>query len=604
MKKTTLLFMICMLILSGCRTNGRQIDANFDINVYNDYMTKDENIDTINYLMTNDDKELSLLGNLIDGLVETDKYGNLKAAIAQDVGTSNGDDTVWEFSIKDDVLWVDSKGDSTGSYVKADDFVCGIQYVLDHKDSSYHNEVVSLIKNAKEYTEGKVKFSEVGVKAVNEYTIRYSLTRSCPYFNTYLLNGGFYPVSREVLNEMGKDFASSPSMMWYNGSYYLESMSEEKILFKKNALCWDVGQVSFESGTYTLVEDNQEALKLFEKGKLSYAYIDSTYAEKNAKSIDSHMYMSSTSKEVYAYLFNYDVKNENLKLALQNSDFRCALLYGMDVQSGFVVKSSEDKSEDVSLIKQDISAQSTIVPSEFVTTSTGADYLSLGSLSDVSSSPNYNLSESQSFASAAMLALADKVTFPVEISVPMDVDDEIALAEFERMTANIDPNFVVFRMLDYSNDSENKEIPSLDKVISNNEYGMVLMSINAEYGDPSTYLENFVSTNAYNDKYMGMKDEIYDALYNAASVIKNADARLKALAECEAYLITKGFVIPFSHGKLSYKVSSINDYSMPRGTYGLARYKLKGVKAIESAITTKERDEFKAAYEEAKNYAI
>ena len=603
MKKKLVLFLTCLMVLSGCRTNGRQIDVTFDANTYNDYMTKTESVDSLNYLMTNDDKDLSLLGNLIDGLVETDKYGNLKAAIAQDVGTSNGDDTVWEFTLKDDVLWVDSQGESTGYYVSADDFVCAIQYVLDHKDSSYHNEIVSLIKNAKEYTEGKVNFSEVGVKAVNDYTIRYTLTRSCPYFNTYLLNGGFHPISRELLNEIGDDLATSPSMLWYNGAYFLESMTEEKINFKKNPLYWDIGQVSFESGTFTLVDDNEEALQLFKKGKLSYAYIDSKYAKQNSKSIDSHMYMSATSKEVYAYMFNYNVKDENLKLALENADFRCALLTGLNVQSGYVVKNSENK-EDAGFIKQDISAQSTIVPSEFVTTSSGADYLSLGSLSDVSSSVNFDYAESQSYASAAMLSLTDKVTFPVEIGVPMDVNDSVALAEFERISEQIDPTFVVFKMIDYTTEAENEEIPTINKVISNNEYGMILMSINAEYGDPSTYLENFVSTSAFNSKYMKMSDKVYDALYSAASVIKDADSRLKALAECEAYLITKGFVIPFSHGKLSYKVSSINDYSLPRGTYGLSRFKLKGVKATENAINIKERDEFKAAYEEAKNLAI
>ena len=76
MKKKLVLFLTCLMVLSGCRTNGRQIDVTFDANTYNDYMTKTESVDSLNYLMTNDDKDLSLLGNLIDGLVETDKYGN------------------------------------------------------------------------------------------------------------------------------------------------------------------------------------------------------------------------------------------------------------------------------------------------------------------------------------------------------------------------------------------------------------------------------------------------------------------------------------------------------------------------------------------------
>ena len=68
MKKKLVLFLTCLMVLSGCRTNGRQIDVTFDANTYNDYMTKTESVDSLNYLMTNDDKDLSLLGNLIDGL--------------------------------------------------------------------------------------------------------------------------------------------------------------------------------------------------------------------------------------------------------------------------------------------------------------------------------------------------------------------------------------------------------------------------------------------------------------------------------------------------------------------------------------------------------
>ena len=600
MKKKTLAILAALMVLTGCRTNGRQIDANYDTTVYLDYMTADHKVDELNYLMTNDEKDLSLLGNLIDGLVETDKYGNLKPAIAQDVGISYENDKVWEFSLRDDIAWVDAKGDATGNYVTADDFLCGVQYVLDHKNSAYFDEITSLLSNAKEYSEGSVSFSDVGIKAVNDYTLRFTLKEACPYFNTYLLNGGFYPVHRDILNDTGDDFATSPAMMWYNGAYYLESYSESKIEFKKNTNYWEIGQVSFESGTITLVEDNQEALNLFKKGKLSYAYIDSSYVEQNGKSIDSHMYMSATSPEVYAYIFNFDTKDANLKAALENENFRNAIVTGMDVQSSFLVK-TEDKEDDEEVVSQNVAVQSTVVPSEFVTTSEGVDYLSLGSLNKISAKANYDLSTSQLYASKAMTELNGKVTFPVEISVPISVDDKTAASEFERTTANFDATFVVFKLLDYTQDKENKDIPSLNKVISEKEYGMVRTSLNAKHGDPSTYLDNFLSTNSFNAKYMNMNDKMYDGLLQMARAIKDADTRLKALAECEAYLINKGYVVPFSHGKLSYKVSSINDYSMPRGTYGLARFKLKGVKATENAITTMERNEMKEAYQEAKS---
>lgn len=608
MKKKIVIFLASLMMLTGCRTNGRQIGATFDTNVYKDYMTPDNLVDNLNYLMTNDDKDLSLLGNLIDGLVETDKYGNLKPAMAQDVGTPSSNYTVWDFAIRDDVPWVNALGEQTGQYVTADDFVCGIQYVLNQKDkSAYYGEVTELILNARDYAEGKVEFGAVGVKAISQYTVRFTLTESCTYFNTYLLNGGFHPVSRSLLNEMGDDFASSPAMMWYNGAYYLESFTNEKIVYKRNENYWEVGQISFESGTITLVENNEEALDLFKDGDLSYSFIDAKYAENNSNSIDSHMYMSSISPEVYAYLFNYDTKNEALSTAFKNENFRKAILNGMNVQAGSVTKEKEDGAAEETaesvVIGNTSSHQSTIIPSEFVTNSLGVDYLMLGSLKDISTKSNYDRAKSLDYASKAMTELAETVTFPIEIGVPICVDDDIELNEFNRITENFDSAFIVFKMLNYTKDTSNKDYPSFNRLISDNEYGMALVSILAENGDPSTYLSHFLSTDSVNNTYMDYKDEVYDALFNAADSIQASDARLMAFAECEAYLINKAVVIPFSHGKQTYKVSSINDYSLPRGSYGLARFKLKGVKATESAITINEREEFKAAYDEAKKSA-
>ena len=76
---------------------------------------------------------------------------------------------------------------------------------------------------------------------------------------------------------------------------------------------------------------------------------------------------------------------------------------------------------------------------------------------------------------------------------------------------------------------------------------------------------------------------------------------MNALAECEAYLIEKGYVIPFGYGTLSYKVSSINDYSYARGFSGLAHFKLKGITALSNCLTVEEKNEFQTTYETNKN---
>lgn len=619
MNKKICTFLACALLLTACKTNGRQISATYDPEVYRDYMTESNDIDNLNYLVTDKQKNLSLLGNLIDGLVETDRYGNLKPAMAQDVGAVSDDAKVWDFSIRGDVPWVDHEGKETGYYVTADDFICAIEYVLnDDHQSSYQREVASLLKNGEKYLKGEVTFDEVGIEAINDYTLRFTLAKSCSYFNTYLLNGGFYPICRTLLNEVGDDFATAPDKMWYNGAYYLNEYSDQNIVFEKNETYWEIGQVSFEKGTITRVADDNEALELFKKGDLSYAFVDEAYAEKNGSSIDSHMYMSAVSPESYVYVFNFSSTNKNTKKALANEDFRKAIFYGFNVDSAFVTKESSVEAEDRNKTEQqaqedtvnkkqvNASVQSTIIPNGFVTRSDGADYVTLGSLGLFSGKSNYDAEAMASSAKLAMDALSQEgVTFPVEIKIPVNADHSQEALEINRMTEGFDDTFVTFTLIYYTEnqDQVSDDVVYMDDLMKAKNYDLLSLAIHADNGDPSTYLGQLCAEGSINAVYSHFKDEVYESLYASANQFTDNDKRLMSFAECEAYLLNKAYVIPFSHGKLSYKVSSINDYTMPSGTYGLAHYKLKGVKATETALTVNERLELKAAYEEAKSSA-
>lgn len=616
MKKKLMTIICTALVLSGCRTNGRQIDASFNAEVYRDYMTEDNKIDSINYLITDKEKNLSLIGNLVDGLVETDKYGNLKPALAQDIGIPNADNTVWEFRIRGDVPWVTSDGSESGYLVTADDFVCGLKYVLDH-DSAYKDLVASLIYNADQYIAGNVSFDDVGIQYVDNYTIRYTLKNPCSYFNTYLLNGGFYPLEPYLIEEQGDNFATSPETMWYNGAYYLSNFSEDKIDYKKNRSYWEVGQVSFENGSIRLVDDNEEALKLFKQGSLSYAFIDESYAENNRQHLDQHMYMSAVSPETYLFMFNFNTTNPVLKKALANADFRKAIFYGINTEGAFVTKVADNEKDDINKSDEQATAdtgnknivnasvQSTIIPTGFATKSDGIDYVTLGNLASFSGKSNYDAEKYTQYQSAALSAFSQdsEVTFPIDIRVPIDVNNPQKLQEFNRMTSKFDSSFVTFKPVLYTTGTaSNEDVVEYDDI--KNDYDMMLVSVGADNGDPSTYLSEFKTDGQLNQTYSHFSDEIYDGLFEVANALTTSDARLLAFAECETYLLDKAYVIPFSHGDLYYKVSSINDYSLPSGTYGLSRYKLKGVKASEQAITINERAEMKNAYEEAKNTSI
>ena len=93
-----------------------------------------------------------------------------------------------------------------------------------------------MIANAKAYYNGLVynggadedgvvwnaiDFSEVGVKAVDDYTLTYTLETEVPYFLSSLAYIVYMPAYGPQLEELGKTFATAADKMYYNGSYYM-----------------------------------------------------------------------------------------------------------------------------------------------------------------------------------------------------------------------------------------------------------------------------------------------------------------------------------------------------------------------------------------------
>lgn len=577
------------LMLTGCQTNGRQIDATFDPSVYLDYVTKDQPITSLNYLVTDEDQNLKLLGNVVEGLVEENNYGAIVPALATDIGRSKEQGKVWEFTIKEGNFWVDSRGQSTNIPVTAHDFVFGLKYALKN-NSGYRQQLTSLIEGADKFIAGNEGF--LGVEAVDDYTLRYTLKQPCSYFNSYLLNGAFYPLNQELFEGVEGEFASGADHLFYNGPYYLSLYNKEKAEYTKNPLYWDMASVSFDKGQVSTLEDDDHAFEWFEKGKLSYSYLSDTYAMSHLNSIDQHAFMSNSDDDTLALVFNFNTKNKDAQKALANDHFRKAIYHGLN-PNPTSVQTEEDTNKMIN-----VSVQSTLTPVSFLQTSQADDYVTLGSLSVVSSQSNYNQEQSDLHANKAIEELTEaKVTLPLEIRIPMDVSKPQIKAQLEQAIAGINSNLMTFRLVDYEEVDERSDLPQLTALVNDNAYEMMLVNVRAEYGDPSSILQAFTKDGIMNATYSHLNDDAYNMLYTRANTINDQDKRLMAFAECESYLLQKAYAIPFSHGHPKYKVTSINDFTMPSGLYGLARYKLKNITALDACVTITERQELKTAYE-------
>ena len=92
--------------------------------------------DNLNYLTTGKVSTANITSNVIDGLLESDRYGNLVPSMAEDWSVSQGGLT-YTYKIRQDAKWYTSEGEEYAP-VKAQDFVAGLKYATDKKSEAIY----------------------------------------------------------------------------------------------------------------------------------------------------------------------------------------------------------------------------------------------------------------------------------------------------------------------------------------------------------------------------------------------------------------------------------------------------------------------------------
>ena len=192
--------------------------------------------------------------NMVDGLVENDKYSNIVGALA--IGykvTDNADGTQsWQFQLRENAEWVDNKTGKFYGKVEAQDFVDAAKYVLDPNNASGTVNILFVIKGAEDYydsltpaEEGEeaktpLSFDTVGVKKISEFVVEYTLSEPTPYFMSMLTYSPFLPVKQAYIDKMGSDFGKTCNNILVNGAFRITTHEfETKMMYTKNYHYYD-----------------------------------------------------------------------------------------------------------------------------------------------------------------------------------------------------------------------------------------------------------------------------------------------------------------------------------------------------------------------------
>ena len=567
------------------------------------------------------------VSNGVDGLFENDQYGNLKPSVAENWSVSQ-DGLTYTYKIRKGVKWYTSDGEEYAN-VTAKDFVTGLKYAADT-----NSEAIYLLQNsvkglACDYLSGANKdFSNVGIKAVDDYTLQYTLSQPEPYWNSKLTYSVTWPVNGDFLKSKGKDFGKStdPTSILYNGPYLLKALTtKSSIEFTKNENYWDKDHVYFDNIklTYDDGSDQESLERNFTDGVYNLARLfptSSNYSKDNifytqpgsavegvGINIDRQTY-GHTSKE-------NDQQKTSTKTALLNKDFRQSLGFAID-RTNYAAQLNGKEGGSTAV-------RNIFVKPDFVQ----ADGKDFGTMV-MDQLPAYgdewsgvNLADSQDglynpekakaeFAKAKEALQAEGVQFPIHLDVPVNQSSKITVNQVQSIKQSVESALgkdnVVLDIHQLSADDFNNITYSAPNAAAEDWDLSVGVAWDPDYLDPSTYLDVLKTTSSENTKsFMGYDDpnsqavekvglKEYDQLVDDASKeTTDLKARYEKYAKAQAWLTDSALYLPTTtYNGAAAVISRIKPFS---GAYAQAgdkgsSYYFKYLKSQDDIVTKKQYD--------------
>ena len=552
--------------------------------------------ETLDYITSNTGPTKSVVTNGVDGLMEADKYGNLVPSVAEDWSVSK-DGLTYTYKIRKGIKWYTSEGEEYAN-VTAKDFVTGLKHAADSK-------------------------------AIDDYTLQYTLKKQEPYWNSKTTYGVLFPVNEDFLKNKGKDFGKStdPTSILYNGPFLLKSLTaKSSIELTKNENYWDKKNVHFDSikFSYSDGSDLESIERSFSDGALSIARVfptSSNYASVEKKYKDNIFYTepgASTSVigvniDRQSYKFSAkktDAEKTSTKKALLNKDFRQSINFAIDRTA---YQSQVNGKDGAALALRNL-----FVPYDFVSAGdkTFGDLVTekMSSYGDEWSGVNfadgqdglYNAKKAKTeFAKAKEALQGEGVQFPVHLDLPVDQSSKLSVAQAQSLKQTIEKSLgsenVVIDINQMSSDDMNNVTSNAANAAAEDWDISNGVGWGPDYQDPSTYLDILKTTSSENTKIFNGYDDPNNAAaaqvglkdYSAASETTDINARYDRYAQAQAWLEDSSLIIPLtvSNGAAPVisRLTPFTGASIQVGDKGSSY--VKYVKSQEKVVTKKEYEQ-------------
>ncbi|MHA6603308.1 peptide ABC transporter substrate-binding protein [Aerococcus urinae] len=463
------------LVLSGCGQGQSQ-----NQNVIR--RTELQEMTTLDSTRVEDVQSANYIGHMQDPLYWEDENNEVHPALAKEMPEKSEDGLTYTVKMRDDAKW------SNGDPVTAHDFVYAVQRLANPETGATYAYLVENFENAEEVLKGDRPVEDLGVKALDDYTIEIKLSRPTPYMEHLLAFTTFSPLNQKYVEEKGDDYGTNSDNVLANGPFKVEDWDGTGLTWKlvKNDDYYNADQVKVDGAEVQVIKEDSTTVNLFENGEVDNALLRGELVRQYSD--HPHLEYRPTASTYYI-----ELNQENPLLA--NKDFREALNYAID------------NKEYAEQIKADGSVPlSTLVPNDLVhNPETGEDFTK-----DAGIEPKYDPEKAKELWKKVQKELPQD-SYSIRL---LSSDDEGSKQVGEYLQGQIQNNLPGLQV-------DLITVPGKNRIAQQNagDFDMAISGWLADYADASNFLDLF--TTGHSNNHGNYSNPAYDQLLEKAA---NEDA--------------------------------------------------------------------------------
>ncbi|MDX2464541.1 MAG: peptide ABC transporter substrate-binding protein [Porticoccus sp.] len=448
--------------------------------------------------------EHHILTALLEGLVAKNPATLEPIPAVAKTWQISDDGKTYTFQLRRNAVW------SNGDPVTARDFAWSWWRALQPALGNQYAYMLFPIKNSEAYAKGEIDdFSQVGVKVIDNHTLKVELTHATPYFLQLLDHYSMFPVHRATIEKFGKpdergSLWTRPGNFVGNGPFTLKEWQLfKRVTVIKNPNYWDADKVKLNGINFHPIENVTTEERMFRSGQLHHTAsipIDkvAVYKKDKPHQLLTHPYLGN-------YFYRINTKLPHL------SDKRVRRALAMSINSQQITEQVTKGGE---------------VPAHTFTPPDTLGYTAKSAF-------EFNPEKARELLAEA--GYPNGKNFPVTelLYNTSEGHRKIAVAIQQMWNQYLGVNIIL----------NNQDWKVYLDSVTNGDYSIARAGWIGDYVDPNTFLDMWVKDGGNNGT--GWSNPRYDELIlKLAPKTKDRNERYKLMAEAEAILLEDMPIIP------------------------------------------------------------